>query len=171
MAWAELDRPDILERLRNEGHCAALVLHDADVARNNLEGALSHACSLTALARGLAAIADGRGYSWEEQQADLVSRSDDATAAEREAMKAATTVEDALAALSEPTARRLVRAALSAKETKPFEMKGARPARLLAEEIIAADGVPQPFARAMTSLDTWLDQGRSTSDNEFSMTE
>lgn len=171
VAWAELDRPDILDRLRSEGHCAALVLHDADPARNNLEGALSEACSLTGLAKGMAAIANGRGYMWAAQQADLVSRSQEATDAEREAMKAAATVGEVLSALQEPAARRLVRAALSSKEAKPFEMKGARPARLLAEEIVTAEGVPEPFVRAMTSLDAWLEQGRPADDNEFSMTE
>ena len=51
VAWAELDRPNILDRLRTEGNCAALVLHDADPACNNLEGALSEACTLAGLPR------------------------------------------------------------------------------------------------------------------------
>jgi ABC-type arginine transport system ATPase subunit len=170
IAWAELDRPDILERLRSEAHCAALVLHDADPSRNHLEAALSEACSLASLAKGMAAIAGGRGYSWQDQLTDLVSRSGDTTDEEREVMKAATTVEQVLEALPVPAARRLVRAALSAKEVKPFEMKGARPARMLAEEIVAAEGVPEPFVRAMTSLDVWLEQGRPAGKNEFLMT-
>jgi len=169
VAWAELDRPDILTRLRDGGHCAALVLYDDDPERNNLEGALSQACALPALARGMAAIAAGRDYSWEDQRADLVSRADEATHEQREAIKAATSIETALTALPEAVARRLVHAALAAKEAKPFEMKGARPARLLAEEVIAAEGVPAPFASAMTALDGWLEQGRPAGGAEFPM--
>ena len=40
-----------------------------------------------------------------------------------------------------------MRAALDPNRVGPFEMKGARPARLMAETIVAADGVPEPFAR------------------------
>jgi putative ATP-dependent endonuclease of OLD family len=171
VAWAELDRPDILARLRSERHCAALVLHDADPVRNNLEAALSQACSLSSLSRGMAAIADARGYTWEDQRADLISRAEGTTDEQRNAMKSSTTVEGLLRALAEPAARHLVYAALSAKETKPFEMKGARPARLLAEEVAAAEGVPEPFARAMAALDAWLEEGAPAGDNEFSMSE
>ena len=49
-------------------------------------------------------------------------------------------------------------------------MKGARPARILAETIVAAEGVPEPFAQALTALDAWIENGRPTDDNEFSMT-
>jgi energy-coupling factor transporter ATP-binding protein EcfA2 len=170
VTWAELDRPDILERLREGGQCAALVLYDADPTRNNLEGALSQSCSISGLARGMAAIADGRGYSWDDQRTDLVSRAGEATEDQRKAMKAASTVEEVLRALPEPVARQLACAALSAKEAKPFEMKGARPARLLAEEILEVDGgVPKPFAAVMVTLDEWLEQGRPAGDNQFSM--
>jgi hypothetical protein len=49
-------------------------------------------------------------------------------------------------------------------------MKGARPARLLAEEILEVDGgVPKPFAAVMVALDKWLEQGRPAGDNQFSM--
>jgi putative ATP-dependent endonuclease of OLD family len=171
VAWAELDRPDILKRLRDNGHCAALMLYDADPAANNLEAALSQSCSLAGIARGMTAIANGRGYTWEEQRADLVSRAEGASNEQRGAMKEASTVEDLLAALSEPAARRLAYAALSAKEAKPFEMKGARPARLFAEEIVAIDGVPEPFARVMACLDQWIGQGSPAGSHEFSMSD
>lgn len=169
VSWAELDRPDILERLREGGHCAGLVLYDAAPTRNNLEGALSQSCSISGLARGMAAIADGRGYSWEDQRADLVSRAENVTKEQRDAMKAASSVEELLSALPGPAARLLATAALAAKETKPFEMKGARPARLLAEEIVELEGVPDPFALAMVALDKWLEKGLPADGNEFSM--
>ena len=49
----------------------------------------------------MAAMADGRGYSWEDQRADLVSRAEEATTEQRAAMKGATSVCEALEALPE----------------------------------------------------------------------
>jgi ABC-type arginine transport system ATPase subunit len=169
VAWAELDVPETLARLRDQGHCAALILHEADDARHNLEAALSQACSLDALAAGMAAVADARGHSWDDQRADLIARCDEADEDQRAAIKGASTVGEVLSALPEDVARRLVRKALSAKEAKPFEMKGARPARLLAEEIVAVEGVPAPFARAMCSLDSWIVAGCPDGAHQFEM--
>lgn len=167
VAWTELDVPETVDRLRDQGHCAALVLHASDPARHNLEAALSEACSLEALATGMTAVADGRGHSWEDQRADLVARCDGPDEQQRAAMKSAASVAEVLGALPEGMARRLVRAALSAKDVKPFELKGARPARLLAEAIVAVEGVPPPFAEAMRSLNSWILAGCPAGSNEF----
>jgi len=156
VAWVELDVPGTLKRLREESLCAALVLYPDDPDRHNLEAALSATCSLPALAAGMQLIADTRGYPWEQQRTDLFSRCVQAGPQERELMKAAGNVADLLAILPEHTARTLVRAALAPSGVGPFEMKGARPARLMAETIVAADGVPEPFARAIMHLNAWV---------------
>jgi hypothetical protein len=170
VAWAELDTPKELERLRAQGHCAALVLYPDDPDRHNLEAALSVMCSLQALATGMQLIAETRGYSWEEQRGDLLSRCPEGvTPEQREAMKVASDVAELVSALPEVAARRLVRAALDPKGVGPFEMKGARPARLLAEKIVAAEGVPEPFARAMKGLDTWIGVNCPDGPNELRM--
>ena len=136
----------------------------------NLEAALSAMCSLPALAAGMQLIAETRGYSWEEQRGDLVSRCPEGVTPERrEVMKAAGDVAELLSALPEVAARCLVRGALDPKGVGPFEMKGARPARLLAEKIVAIDGVPEPFARVMKGLDTWIDANCPQNANEFGM--
>lgn len=170
VTWAELDAAKELERLREEGHCAALVLYPDDPDRHNLEAALSAMCSLQALAAGMQIIAETRSYSWEEQRGDLLSRCpEDVTPEQREAMKAGGDVAELLSALPDVAARRLVRAALDPKGVGPFEMKGARPARLLAETIVAAQGVPEPFARAMKGLDAWIGLNCPKGPNELRM--
>lgn len=170
VAWAELDTPKVLGRLRAQGHCAALVLYPDDPGRHNLEAALSAMCSLPALAAGMQLIAETRGYSWEEQRDDLLSRCPEGvTPQQREAMKAASDVAELLSALPESAARCLVRAALDPNGVGPFEMKGARPARLLAEKIVALEAVPEPFARAMKGLDTWMGAGCPQGPNELRM--
>jgi putative ATP-dependent endonuclease of OLD family len=148
VVWAEQDRPDILETLRAEGHCAALLLHDPADGRRNLEEALAATASLDALAAGMMAVADGRGYDWATQREDLVSRAQVAQET-RDAMKEAATLSDLIAVLDEVDARGLIASALGAKGVTPFEIKGARQARLVAEAIVAAAGVPEPFARAL----------------------
>ena len=158
VVWAEQDRPDILETLRAEGHCAALLLHDPVDGRRNLEEALAAAASLAALAAGMTAVADGRGYDWATQREDLVSRAKVAQET-RDAMKEAATLSDLLALLDEADARALIASALGAKGVTPFEIKGARQARLVAEAIVAAEGVPEPFARALRGLDEWIRTG------------
>jgi putative ATP-dependent endonuclease of the OLD family len=158
VVWAEQDRPDILETLRNDGQCAGFLLHDPEEGRRNLEEALAAAASLDALARGMSTIADGRGYDWTAQRADLVSRAQVAEDT-REAMKATGSLPELLAALDEAEARALVAQALGAKGVTPFEIKGARQARLLTEAIVATDGVPEAFARPLRELEAWIRNG------------
>jgi hypothetical protein len=50
-----------VHRLRAEGHCAALVLHDSTPGRQNLEQALAWGCTLASLAMGMEAMALDRG--------------------------------------------------------------------------------------------------------------
>ena len=70
-----------------------------------------------------------------------------------------TSVPDFLGALDEEEARRLAVKALSAKKVSPFEMKGARQARVIAEAIIDVHGVPECFALAFSRLDEWIREG------------
>jgi putative ATP-dependent endonuclease of OLD family len=167
VVWAEQDRPDILETLRNDGHCAGFLLHDPEEGRRNLEEALAAAASLDALALGMSTIADGRGYDWAKQRADLVSRAQ-ATEETRETMTAAGSLPELLAALDEAEARALVAQAFAAKGVTPFEIKGARQARLLTEAIVATDGVPESFARPLRELEAWIRNG-CPAGGEFAM--
>lgn len=148
-----------VDRLRAEGHCAALVLHDSTPGRQNLEQALAWGCTLAALAMGMEAMAVDRGYSWEDQRKDLLSRSEGVDAEARKRAKAATSVSKFLAQLDESEARRLAASALGAKGVTPFEMKGARQARVLAETIVREQGVPENFARAFRELNNWIRNG------------
>lgn len=158
VVWAEQDRPDVLEALRTERHCAGFLLHDPAEGRQNLEEALATTASLDALTRGMSAVAEGRGYDWAAQRDDLVSRAQVAEET-REGMKGAAALPDLLGMLDETDARTLIASALGAKGVTPFELKGARQARLVAEAIVAADGVPEPFARALRGLDEWIRSG------------
>lgn len=170
VAWVEGDVPDQLKRLRSNGHCAALVMFPSDAARHNLEAALSHQCELNVLAAGMQLIAEIRGYTWEAQLADLLSRMDGATHEQREVAKATTNVFELLTALPEPLARTLVRGALSGRGVTPFEMKGARQARLLAETIVEQSGVPEMFRTAMVALDAWIAASSPQTGTEITMT-
>jgi putative ATP-dependent endonuclease of OLD family len=169
VGWAEGDVPDQLARLRSGGHCATLVTYPSDAARNNLEAALADCCELDALAAGMQLIAETRGYGWSEQLADLLSRLEGATPEQREAAKAATSVDGLLAALPQPLARTLVRSALGGGGATPFEIKGARPARLLAETIVDRTGVPPLFRKAMVALDAWIRADRPQPATEIAM--
>ncbi len=164
----EGDVPDQLARLRDGRHWEALVTFPSDEARHNLEAALSDCCELDTLAAGMQLIAETRGYDWSDQQADLLSRLEGATPEQREAAKATSSVPDLLAALPEPLARTLVRRALGGGGITPFEIKGARPARLLAETIVDRTGVPPMFRSAMLALDAW--SRRSTAVRVSSLT-
>jgi putative ATP-dependent endonuclease of OLD family len=159
VAWAEQDVPDQLTKLRNEGNCAALLVHDPASGRQNLEQALARSASLAALTQALDALATGRGYPWEDQRRDLVSRADHVGQDAREAMNTAASLDDLVAALEEAEARELVAKALAARAVTPFEMKGARQGRVVAETIIELDGVPEPFGRALRELDAWIAAG------------
>ena len=159
VAWAELDEPENLERLRRDAHCSAIVLYDDDPECHNLEAALASACSIEALANGMRVIAETRGYDWAQQQQDLLARCHGADADQRQALGDAVDLPEMLRAVPGSLARRMARWALAAKGPTPFEIKGARPARQLAEEIVATDGVPTPFENAMSALDAWVADG------------
>jgi len=160
VAWSEQDVPDELARLRAEGNCAALVLHDPRPGRQNLEQALAQSASLTALVRALDELATTRGYSWEQQRTYLVSSAEDIEQGKRDVMKMAGSIDEIFAPLAEPEARALIARVLAAKTVAPFEMKGARQARVVAETILRIDGeVPAPFRRALRELDRWIADG------------
>ncbi len=160
VAWVERDTEEVretLERLREEGHCAGLVLHGEQKGQQNLEQALAHTCSLETLAAGMQEIATDRGYGWDRQQADLVSRCQAADA--REQIKAAQSLPDALHALGPGVARTLVQEALASKTAGPFDLKGGRQARIFATAVVEAEGVPAPFASAFERLHGWIRDG------------
>jgi ABC-type hemin transport system ATPase subunit len=162
VAWVDQDTQEALreiERLRKEEHCGALLLHDHAAERRNLEQALAWGGSLEALGRAMEAVAEDRGYTWDEQRNDLLSRCEGADPAARERAKATGSVSTFLGELEETTTRRLISSALSAKGVTPFEIKGARQARVLAETIVEEQGVPQNFAKAFRELDAWIRNG------------
>lgn len=164
VVWVEQDQPDVIReatRLRNEGHCGAIVSHEAEEHRQNLEQAIAAACSVEALGSALHAVATDRGYSWDDQRQTLVSHLASLHAAEgaRAAASAAEDMSALFAALDEAMARRLVATALSSKTVTPFEMKGGRQARIVAEAIVDQEGVPPNFARALRGLAEWIENG------------
>lgn len=161
-AWVDLDSDQALrevERLKREGHCAALILHDPTDGRQNLEQALAWGCSLEAVAKGMQAIAIERGYSWDDQRNDLLSRCDGVDREVLERAKAADSVSSFLAQFEEGQARGLVASALGAKGVTPFEIKGARQARIVAETIVKEEGVPENFAQALREFNAWIGTG------------
>ena len=162
VAWLDQDDPNVLattQRLRDEQHCSALVLHSQTPNINNLEGALAFGTSLRALAAGLAVIASDRGYTWEAQRTDLLSRLQGVAADIRQQLNRTTSLLELLALLDPTPARILIAGALSAKAVTPFEIKGGRQARLFAETIVQHDGVPPVYARALAQLRDWIDTG------------
>ena len=50
---------------------------------------------------------------------------------------------------------------VAASKVGPFEMKGARQGRVVAETIVATEGVPAPFERVLRGLDAWIAAGCS----------
>ncbi|MBV9309774.1 MAG: AAA family ATPase [Solirubrobacterales bacterium] len=160
VAWAERDTDGVrntLDRLRREGHCAGLLLYGTKAGKQNLEHGLAHACSLDALAAGMEQIATDRGYAWDRQQADLLSRCRSEKA--RTAVTSAENVAGALLALDPGEARSLIADALGTKAVTPFEIKGGRQARILATSIVDAEGVAEPFAAAFACLYEWIQAG------------
>jgi putative ATP-dependent endonuclease of OLD family len=158
-AWAERDVPAILEQLRANGHCGALVLHDEAPERQNLEKALAQSASLPALMKAMENLAESRGYTWDQQREFLVSSSEGIDQPKREAMKQAASLGVTFAALDEGELRALAARVLAAKSVSPFEMKGARQGRVVAEAIVEIDGVPDPFDRALRGLVGWIEAG------------
>ena len=160
VAWVEQDVPDEVARLRADSHCDAFISHELQEGRQNLEQALAQAASVGALIGALDELATSRGYSWAKQRTYLVSAVGEIEAGKREQMKGAATLAELFGALDETEARLLIAKALSGKEVAPFEMKGARQGRIVAEAIVAQDGgVPEPFARALRGLDSWIAAG------------
>jgi hypothetical protein len=157
VALVEADVPDVLADLRMDNLCAVLLLYDAAAGRQNLEQALAHSASLLALVGSLRTLAVTRGYSWERQRECIVSSLQIGTPAIRDGIKVAKDLEEVMGHLEELQARNLIARLLSANSVTPFEMKGGRQGRLVAETIIAIDNaVPTPFATALHSLDRWL---------------
>lgn len=115
--------------------------------------------SLEALAQGMEVIAVDRGYTWQEQRADLVSRAEGIDEGLRERLNAAVTLPGLLGLLGEEAARKLISSALRAKSVTPFEMKGGRQARLFAEKIVEREGVPENFGRVLRGLQQWIETG------------
>ena len=161
-AWVDQDTGHArqeLGRLRDEGNCAALILHDRIPDRSNVEGALTWGCPVQAVSAALQQLAEDRGYGWEDQKRDLLSRIEQIDEARLSVARDTTSVPGFLGALDEEEARRLAYKALTAKKVTPFEMKGARQARVVAEAIIDAHGVPDCFARGFSDLDEWIREG------------
>jgi putative ATP-dependent endonuclease of the OLD family len=160
VAWVEQDVQDILGRLLQGGHVDAYLLHDATPGKQNLEQALAQNASLPALIRALEQLANGRDYDWEKQRYFLVSAAEGVKDETREAMKASDNLDELFEALADGEARALIARALAAREVAPFEMKGARQARIVAETIVEVDGgIPEPFARALKGLALWIAEG------------
>jgi putative ATP-dependent endonuclease of OLD family len=158
-AWVDQDSPEAVrevDRLRTDGHCAALILHDRAPGRQNLEQALAASASMRALARAMEMVAADRGYSWDDQRADLLSRCEQIDPEARERARRASSVSEFLDGIDEQGSRRLVASALGTKTVSPFEMKGARQARIVAEAIVEVDGVPGGFSQALRQLDAWV---------------
>ncbi len=161
-----------VERLRAEGNCAAMILHETVPGRQNLEEALAWGSSLDALARAMKAVAEDRDYSWGDQRKDLLSRCEGIAPEAIDRARAASSVSGFVGELEETDARGLISAAFGAKGVSPFEMKGARQARIVAEAIIDAEGVPDNFAMALQQLDAWIRDGcKPGSEIEFATTD
>lgn len=162
VVFAEQDVPAELARLRNEGHCAALLVHDPCDGRQMLEQSLAHGTTIAALAAALQRIAEVRGYGWDAQLECLLAAITELPTEVRDAAEAVTSVAGFLAVLDKDTARDVVARLLAPKgksRVTPFEMKGARQARLVAEMIVATAGVPASYASAITRLDSWVRAG------------
>lgn len=149
----------VAERLRGEGHCRLLLVQHAGIGRADLEGALAASTPLTALAVALEQLATDRGYGWPEQRTDLVSRLDAVGTEQRERVKAASSLSEVFDALGEAASRELAAGALRAKSVAPFEMKGARQGRLVAEAIAQHSGVPETFRVALLAVAAWVGAG------------
>jgi 16S rRNA C1402 N4-methylase RsmH len=104
-------------------------------------------------------VAEDRGYSWEKQRTDLVSRCENLDAGRRVAAQAAPSLEELFNALGEEHARKVIASALGGKDVAPFEMKGARQARILAGAIIEAEDIPGAFTLVMFRLSEWIEAG------------
>lgn len=165
IAWLELDRPLEADRVVVGGHARALVVYPDDPAANNLERLLSQVTPIASLARAMEAVAIDREHDWEAQRAHLFSRCTGVVSSRtaREAIRNATSLDEALAVAPEGEIRGLIALCLAAKTAPaPFEIKGGRNARIFAETVVAETGVPTPVARALLELGSWIDAGTGT---------
>jgi putative ATP-dependent endonuclease of OLD family len=169
VVWAEADVPDTLAKLESQGNCDGILYHDS--VERDLEGALVAMPPIASIAAAMRAVAVDRGYEWAAQRVDLLGKGEPAglDAPQRAAAAAATELEDLLAAVPEASARRLAAAALRGSGVTPFEIKGARPARIFAEAIVHAGGVPENFARPLVELAEWLQESPRSARGEFRM--
>ena len=162
VALAERDNEHVIrtyEQLRDEGHCAAVVPYPIEEAASNLEARMSTSCTIAALCCGMKAIAEDRGYVWQQQRDDLMSRAPTDDHDIREQLRAAETLEQFLALLDDASARQLVKRALSSRSHAPFDLKGGRQARIFCQAVVQSGGVPQAFANAFRSLSQWVEAG------------
>ncbi len=158
VALAELDTDSVrsvIEKLRAENNCAAFLIYDKEQA-TNLELALALGCPISSLCVGMTEVANDRSYSWDAQKEDLISRSDHVEQQDRENMKASDDLDGLLNCLSKGDARSLIAKALGSKTTSPFDLKGARQARIFAGAIVKASGVPTIFGDGLTSIGEWV---------------
>lgn len=164
LAWVDQDSDDALReivRIRRDEHCSCLLLHSDETGNQNLEQALASCCSLEGLAKGMELIASERGFSWDDQKKALISRSGEIDQATRERAKETGNAGQLLGALPEASARLLVKSALDS-DNSPFRIKGARPARLLAEAVVDTEGVPEYFRNALRRMVRWIIGGGAT---------
>ncbi len=162
VAWTERDNGQVnatYERLKASGDCSLVASHCSADGCQSLEGALAHGGQLDGLVAGLSAIAVDRGYGWDAQRDDLVSRADHLPPEQRDACKAAADLKTLLDALDVRDARTLIARALAAKNVAPFTIKGGRHARIFAETIVKADGVPANFSFLLEQIQKWIDEG------------
>jgi hypothetical protein len=149
-----------VQRMRDGQHCRVLILHESGTFQN-LERSLAAGSPIDALTSGMEAIANDRGYTWEQQRDDLMSRCEGVDPQVREKAKSSGSLRELFGAVDEGSVRELVARALGAKGVTPFEMKGGRQARILAETIVSVRGVPDNFSGALKTLQDWIDAGCS----------
>jgi len=162
VALTERDNDQVIrtyERLQDEGNCAGIMAYPDEEPISNLEGRIASSCTVGALTAGMEAIASDRGYEWLQQRADLMSRNPTEDEGIREQLGDAESLTNFLALLDDAAARSLIQRALSSKSFGPYDLKGARQARILCEAIVVSDGVPQPFVNAFRLLSQWIQAG------------
>lgn len=169
LAWCEQDNESVrkhVQRLREGGHCAAILLFNA--AEPKLELALAGAAKIDSLVAGLSAIAEDREYDWDAQKAELIAKSSGLTYETRTSIAQANSLREIAQTVAPAEFRKLVGIVLAADKVTPFEMKSYRPARLLAESIVACEGVPASFKDGLKDLADWL-VGARPRPSEFTM--
>lgn len=162
IAWTERDTPRVratYEKLLGSTDCSLVASHSPDEDFHNLEASLAHGCQIEALTSALAAIADDRGYDWDVQRRDLLSRAEHLSSDEKSSCSQTESLEALISSLSETQARTLILSALSASKVTPFSIKGGRHARILTETVVASQGIPNNFLRLLQEIEEWVQQG------------